>query len=611
MVIRSDALPFTLTFSQYERRIPVVAFSTDSQHSVEEVPEIVENLNLEVLFDSEDEDARFYMDGLELLTERMGVEIDDLRQPYLMPETVPYELFRNNADEFYPLIPGYYRIRVAAGGEEYFSLVQVVPKQLTKTQWEIMRDELEEELTGLAQDLIRKNLGVGDAFLHFLPPEQLFRFLVIKKRFASVMAALSDLVTKVNYRIRKDYKVTPIDRAKGVDEVSVRYRLTHPEDQELLKTPVRVVDYDLPENRWIKRMVHVLSRYLEEIEASVLTYRGSVERELAEIAPFYAGRREEDAAVLREKKRVSRDLYEYSEMARKMKNSLQFIKLAPWYEQVSQSNHLTGSPVLMYDARYRALFQLYRELQMDSFEVALDSTYAYQWKRTDQLYEIWGFLRICKALSRNLGYEPVGGWIYNADFDGNRLLIPTLPPDTTIVMEHEDIRLHLVYNSVLPSESGETTAAHKPVYMLNKFHDRPDGRMDIYKDGIYAGSITLEFKYRPRHGRFPFWDPSPRSESRRPAATNQLIAYRGDSASRHLYGDRIDPRFREQIRPVFESWAIYPKHTNPQIKVEYDEEHHVRLLQLAPGEEAEHLTEQLEQVMTKVLSLFDHYAEEQ
>lgn len=608
MVTPSDALPFQLTFVQYERRIPVTQFSTDPQHVFAEAPEIVENLNLEVFFDSEDSDARLYMDGLELLTERMGVELDEARQPYLPPENVAYELFRNT-DEFYPLIPGFYRIRVLAGGTEYYSLVQVVPKQITQTQWEIMRDELEAELTGLAQDLIRKNLGVGDAFLHFLPPEQLFRFLVIKKRFPSVMAALSDLATKVNFRIRKDYKMTPIDRAKGVDEVSVRYRLTHPEDQELLKTPVREVDYDLPENRWIKRMVHVLSRYLEEIETSVLSYRQTVELELEELAPFYTGRREEDAAVLREKRRVSRDLFEYSEMARKMKSSLQFIKLAPWYDQVSQVSHLPGSPVLMYDARYRALYQLYRELNVESFEVALDSTYAYQWKRTDQLYEIWGFLRICKALSRDLGYEPVGGWIYSADFDGNRLLIPTLPPDSTILMEQGDIRLHLVYNAVLPSDSRETKAGRNPVYMLNKFHDRPDGRMDIYKGGIYAGSITLEFKYRPRHGRFPFWDPTPRTEGRRPVATNQLIAYRGDSASRHLYGDRIDPRFREQIRPVFESWAIYPTNKNPEIKVEYDEEHHVRLLQVAPGEESEHLKEQLEQTIARMLNLFNSYAD--
>jgi hypothetical protein len=599
MVTRSD-LPFALTFLQHDTNIPVEVFSTDPSFPFEQVPQIVENVQLEVLFQSEDPNAQFYMDGLEVLSEQIGLELDKHRIPYLTPQDEPWLLFKNTqTEEYYPLIPGFYRIKVVAGGTAYHSMIRVIPKQLTVEQWEIMRDELEAELRGLAQDLIRKNLGYGDPLLQFLPPEHLFRFLVIKKHFSAVMAALSDLRTKVNYRIRKNYRMIPAERATAVDQETIRHRLTHPEQMEL-KSPVREVDYNLPENRWVKRIVQMLGRYLNEIVEALDAYVRRIDLELEEFQNRYPNR--ELTAHLRERQRTKKDLSTYSEVAKRMRYGVQVIQTAEWYDNVAPHAPTYVSPVLLQDPRYRALYLLYRELKAENLEINLDTSYAYQWKRTDLLYEMWGFLKICSYLSHSLGYQPISGWLYDLNNTGGSIFIPTLPPETRIVLESEDVRLHLIYNAVIPNRE-DADPQRDPIYLLTSFHDRPDGRIDVYKAGVYMGSLILEFKYRPRYGRYPFWDVSSRSTAKRPTATNQLISYYRDSAS-NLLGVHTDSHWRGRTRPVYETWALYPRRTgddSPQVN-EFFQDYFVRLLVLTPGQENAHVIDQLRKALDEILN---------
>jgi hypothetical protein len=608
MAIPSNQLPFEVKFYQYDTEIPITRFweDPDAVEVDDKIPYVTENKDLTVLFACADPNARFYMDGLEVLSERAGVDYDEYRNPYLPPDQVPHELFLTQGQEYYPLIPGYYRVSVMVHSRVYHSLLQVRPKQMSNQQWEIMRDELEGEVRGLAQDLIRKNLSLSDPFFDFLPPEQLFHFLVINKRFSSVMTALSDLSTKVNFRIRKDYRIVPVDRAKAIDEKTVRHRLTHPEIQGVLKTPVREIDYDLPENRWVKRIVRLLDQKLVDVEAAMKRYRVSLVQELEDTARFYE--RGQLPAYLREKKRVLDLMDEYIAVAEKMRYGLQIIKLSEWYDQVSTAIGTEPTSVLMYDSRYRSLYQLYRELRSEQLDVSLDTTYSFQWKRTDQLYEIWGFLQLCKVLTRQLGFTGKRGWLFDRNFEGGRLLIPTLPQDTTIVLEKGEVRLHLVYNAVIPTRVDQTSQDKSPLFMLLNYHLRPDARLDVYRNGVYGGSLIFEFKYRPRTGRYPFWDLGSDLESRRPSATNQLISYYSNSSSRYLYGDYVTDQRRGLIRAVYETWALYPRHNNPHPPSEYFDSHHVRLLMLTPGEENEWITQELEKAIADILQLTEEYA---
>src|SRR4051812_28360517 len=151
--------------------------------------ELKENIELTVTFRSNRESAQFFMDGLDTLPGNM-LRVDQVeREVYLPPSDNPVTLF-DNSKAYYPLIPGIYRIVVVYEGQRYFSCVKVIPKQIEVTQWEMMRQEVEKEVSGLAREVILRKNGlnqpVGGISLGLLE-----QFIVINNRFPSVMAALS------------------------------------------------------------------------------------------------------------------------------------------------------------------------------------------------------------------------------------------------------------------------------------------------------------------------------------------------------------------------------------------------------------------------------------
>ncbi|HBK84656.1 MAG TPA: hypothetical protein DDZ53_01340, partial [Firmicutes bacterium] len=179
--------------------LPITRFYDQARldGAIEPAVAIKENTELAIMFTCANPQARFYMDGLETLPQERLAE-DSSGRSYLSPRPYPIPLF-SYID--YPLIPGYYWLEVVTMGQHYFAPLQVEPKRLTSAQWEVMRQELNNELYNLALDLIRQSTGVGEDRQGALPLELLHRFIVIRQHFPSVMAALNDLLTRANYRV--------------------------------------------------------------------------------------------------------------------------------------------------------------------------------------------------------------------------------------------------------------------------------------------------------------------------------------------------------------------------------------------------------------------------
>lgn len=47
-------------------------------------------------------------------------------------------------------------------------------------EWTMMKDDLESEMVGLAQDIVRRNIGIGKMKKGDVPPKILYDFIVIK-----------------------------------------------------------------------------------------------------------------------------------------------------------------------------------------------------------------------------------------------------------------------------------------------------------------------------------------------------------------------------------------------------------------------------------------------
>lgn len=594
----SNPLPFTLTFTQFESVYPFAEshfvnreedlLSVRSLHPIS----LKENKSFSLLFQSSDPHARFFMDGLDTLPEGILRETGS-GDVYLPCSKEPYTLFSN---DYYPLIPGFYRIKITANGEDFYSLIRIIPKQVTLEQWELMRDELESALSGLAQDILPHS-GGGPSFHHSLPIQQLQPYLILQKRFTSITTALHDLFTKMNYRIEKNYHMVPEDRVKKIDEKTIRYHLQHPEDMNYLKTPVHCVKYDLPENQWVKKIVLFFIKMLTEFITVTHNQKIKLSNEI-NVLERYAAFQNHTQALLKEKKEVYKTITDYQNRAEKMMHSLKIVQSTDWFHEVSTGIPASLPSVMILDSRYRTLYQTYRECKNNTLSIKVDESYSTQWKRTDQLYELWGFLKITQLLYKKLHFEPQG-WIFSQETNGKELLIPTLLPGTKISYQKGDVKLHLIYDSQLPFVSEETSLYETPIFTVAN-HNRPDGRIDVYYKEDYYGSLIFDFKYRPKKY---FWDETKINSRHRTDIMRQLISYSSSCKSKFLFGGKMRG-LTMHINPIQEVWGFYPSSSGVVDEPEIKEDHNIRILQLSPGMDDEPIVKDLEKVINEIVHRF-------
>ncbi len=586
MAIRCDGFEviFSQRYGQSEQEIRVTDFFSDAQDSdrnrEQSYIEVKENLGLTITFQADTEDAQFFMDGLETLPEQTLLYDSSYGEVYLSPSEKSVTLF-DHTNEYYPLIPGYYRMTILYRNQRYYAWVKVLPKQLEVEQWETMKNEVEGELQGLAKEMqLRKTALNLDN--QVLTNTLLEKFFVISHHFPKVMTALNDLYRRVSVQINKEYALVSKEKVRKIDEKTVRHALSSPQNELSFKVPISGVTYDLPENRLAKRIINVISRtltiFIDEVETTQRQMRSSGN------SPIHQNREE---TTLLELNRLAED-------ARKMRGSIQWIKTAPWYEYVRDHEETSIPFIMNSDSRYRALYQLYRALNNEQDKPKLETSYSFQWKRSDKLYEIWGYLQFIKVLiGKELGFSPESGWIFNDDVNAKKRINPDLPANTEVVFKKNNLRLHLVYEALLPTQSEKVTS--KKLLYTRGTHTCPDGRLDLYQDDIYIGSIVVDFKYRPRNA---IWNETDILKGKQNEVVRQLVSY-----GHHIYSLSLfaleNPQLVSRISPIQEVWAIYP-HRYGMSRVHDYPDHKVSLVELTPGKENEHF---LEKIKTSIENL--------
>ncbi|WP_044640140.1 DUF2357 domain-containing protein [Risungbinella massiliensis] len=580
-----NSYPFELIFYQAGRRIPVTAMETDEHFFDENTVVMKENTELSLLFNCPDPNAKLYIAGFEILE---IAKIDADGNSYLHPSDETRLLFQNY-DTHYPLIPGFYPIKVVAYQKSYFSTLHIEPKQITQSQWEYMKDELEKELKGLAQDFIQNQFGLGRSNIRAIPVKLLYQFELILKSYSKVMISLNDIALKPRYKIKKEYKLTWLSRAKYIDEHSLRYQLTHPDKKELIPAPINMIDYDLLENRWIQKIVktfiHLLDQFMEAIDGSILGF----EEECKELEKFLRYQKNTQIKY-REKKKAIQTLHEYREKSRSMKRNFERFFQSPWLKDVSKSTGNSYSNVLNLDSRYRIIYQLYRKIVSDQFHISIESSFASQWKKTDLLYEIWGYMHICKTLI-SLDYQPKQGWLYSYT---KNFFVPTLQSGTRVTFEKDDLTLHLIYDQSIPRSEEKTDLETNPLYTVSS-HNCPDGRIDVYKEGIYIGSLIFDFKYRQLDS---IWNHYTGQK-----VINQLTDYQAKTSSPYIYGDLVSKRMKERhYKPASVVWGLYPsRDLNSEKRSQKHWNGIVHLLRLCPGDDTSFIEDELEDVIDNML----------
>ena len=569
MVILYD-LGIDINFIIGDSRIHIVnAAESSEEYGSTELTEILfreyENVSLE--FSSLSNDDRVYFDGIDLLPAEL-CEIDDDGNLYLKPQGQGerYSLFEYSS-EYYAMRVGKYELRICHKGEIYYQWFTVLPKNVNSGEWEIMQQELESEMQGLSTDIIRKNISLGDNKNGVVPSKELYKFFVIKKHFNNILAALIDLKDKPKYKVQKEYRSEPLYRATYIDNVTVKDYLMKGTGEERYLVPKRIYNYDLPENRWLKRIIGEYESELKIFKESTYRYYAYVNKELVELKRFGDSSR----AVIRAKENVLIELEKYLETAKTILNISELIKSQEWYSQIRDVNSLIVPHVLIFDVRYNAFYKMYKELQQNNAGIQWSENYAYSWKLSSKMYEMWCFIKLCRFLiSDEIGFE-AKGWIFDKFKDEN-ILVPDLESGTKVEFYKDNIKIKAYYDLVIPKTIGATSKENQPVF-ANTRHTRPDIKFDLYKNDIYWCSLIFEVKYRNIQKLWSYNDSK---------CKEQIRAYKNDYKSKYFRG--IDSEyFVRKINPIDRVWVLNPSHSSEDVIDKRNEG--IKFVRLIPGEE--------------------------
>ena len=503
-----------------------------SHEPEEDCATIKENDEMDLYFNSTDKEARLYLDALECCPSSNRIMVDDEGFVYCTPGEEVIKLYRSDSS-YDALRVDVLQISVMCGLNSYFSFLKIAPKQLSLEEWKIMRDDLETEIQGLAQDIVRRNIGLGDEVKGLLPPDDLYAFLIINKNAHAIMSALLDIKDKPKYKLKKRYEEVDESKNREIDTETVKKYLQRGAVNHTLLVPRRDIVNDIQENRLLKKIVKAYDEKLAhfiDVIYSTLNYR----KQRLTRYPKHS---------LYDEKYIQ-GLESYLATAEKLKKITNIIKSAEWFQTVKNPEDMFIPHSFAVDSRYGSLYRMYSEMNKRNFSVQLDPQYSYSWKKSSSLYEMWCYICICRSFLQE--YTEVGLRVQDIFMKDH--LFPFLKSGTKILLENEDSAVEIIYDSVLPKKSEQVKLYGHPLYITGK-HTRPDICINMYskKSGWYVGSFIIECKYRSLKA---FWYGNTWS------SREQIKAYHNDSKSPLFFNGFLD--LFTSSRPVLHVFTFTP-----------------------------------------------------
>lgn len=577
-------IPFKLSFKQnYETKINYFVNDERELYSIPEnlISSVIENKKLDLVFMSNDPNDRLFFDLLDIvIINNMNTE----EIPFLSPSNDPITIYDTN-NYTGALIPGYYKIKVTTKAESFFTWLKILPKQITEEEWVILRDEVEEELNGLARDILYQRSGFNTNLESNLPINLLLKINSVLNTKSKWQTSINSIKNNPSFKINKEYKIVSKSKAKFIDSTSLKMDKIHQKSEEHIHTRLNIISYETIENKKIVFTIKSIIKELNEIITSLdkwILFSKSNNNMTGKYNKL-------NGTSLLDQSFIDA-LSELEEKRKQLKHILndckQFLD-SQWVSSMKHENlryNAFYSPIQKPD--YRNIMKLYNILKTENYTYELNSNYAYYWKRTDQLYEIWGVLQLIKSLSSEIvGYKITGGWIYDYNKSIRKTYeVPFLEKGTSIEFVNDDIQINLIYDEAISNHE------NKSLLFTKMRNNRPDVRLDFFKSEEYIGSIIIDFKYRPL---YYIWN----SQGDKTDVMQQLTSYKDGISSLHILS-RTYPGMAHRLKPVNEVWAVYPAHINNKLTKKPS---HINLVELTPGYNKEELSNLLKKSIEKLL----------
>jgi len=552
--------------------------------------EVFERENLYVSFTAEQEDTYLYIDGLDGY-DSSKIHLDEEGIPCLRPGTQHFPLY-SDANEDYPLIPGDYMVFLKSKGEVNDSLeatLRVRPNNITEDQLDVMRNELNEIVQGLAYDQTRTCNGIklyGGSGL--LPPKVLSEFVNLKYMVKEIGVTLEDLARRPDQYLERHYREVKANVNCKQDAKSYRWLLSVQGQRanvaaksvgqpEVILGVIDHLTYNTPENRMVLSFLDYFSAQLELVLHAIRCTITEKQRAIETRAPYVVLQKSTNHEVRALKAKLvglesmEREMQKGIFQVRKYRDYPVFKGLKP----LKAANHF--SPKIQRDWRYKKVFTWWKQLRAQDFQIPLCQEFKVQWKRTDVLYEYWCYIKTIIALEQ-AGYSPVSGWIYDDSYRASQeFLFPVLQDETLVKMVKGSICLSVLFNEKMARAKRGALRIRRILYMEGTNY-KPDIRIDVFNNDVYTGSIIVDAKYRKR---LNIWNNDRVEEENRPKNMNTLQNY-----SNSLKFVKDPAGVSKAIRVI----ALHPSH-GPEVEEIADT--NVSLVQLRPKERLTHYSDYL------------------
>ncbi|PLR71028.1 nuclease domain-containing protein [Bacillus sp. UMB0728] len=598
-------LPFKVEFVSYSDSENSVKYLKQLQKfTINKNPNFIEDLglkeydNLAVRFTStslnKDENAKLFMDCFDYideLTNDLELEQSESGYIYLENEIMIHRHLDNDVGS--PLIPGVYRIKVIYNGETYYSQILIKPNNLDINEHYQMVKEIETQVKGLARDWIRKNksLEVLNEYKDIDPTYLDYAYLLLKHQ--NLLEYSMNIILKNPYTgLDKNYVEMPLIKSKKIDSTSLKLNqikhgstlfMRNSLSNQKIYTYNMIENYDNKVNTYLVKVLNDFIGLLKKAEQDIVKIKKYFHDELKELNYYNRYKKnlgQESKILNREKQLKQITIFEESiiDLHAKLLNfqNTSFIQLLKTKHKGTLSTQFIKTPG--YNNFYRISLLVNGRL-----ENKIEDLFDYNWKSTEVLYEYWCMIQIIDYLIK-LNYQPIGGWIYKKEEKDNRITVPSIPDGEYIDFEKGEYTLKLTFNSEIGKSPEEATVKKSP-YWIRVERNKPDFRLDVYKDNEFKKTIIMDSKYSPAAR---FWNKKLINTSRKSKVVEQL----------KIYANNIYKLNTRRVNVVEEVLALCPTVINTDDLFDIDENHSIGVATLKPGIENHKFKERLEYLIT-------------
>lgn len=471
--------------------------------------------------------SKLYIDELEAYDPTLGNK--DAHGFYLKPSEDIYPVCSMANKKPPPFIPGRYLVTIVVEGEWYDALLEIIPRRVSEHQHDRMVEELEAIEEGLAMQEKEKRHFQHGMFQGVLSSKEEMQLEHLMKEKSRFLLALRRISSAPYEEIQKQHIATPLHRVRRIDEKA--YRLTQSTSRRHIAYGAQSAFVrDVQENRLLKSLLRQLLQMFQRLR-SEMDWSSEV---LQHLWTYY---------LLPIRQQV-----------------LSFLQL-PWVQRVEEPTSLHVPPLFFTGSSYATIYRILKKPLLERQIVM--RTVRKQYKRSDELYELWGYMKLVQMIQRQ-GYEVVRE--------------KTLMTDDQRIwtFRQEDVVLRLAHDEEIPRSPLQMT---KEVPYFTLFNNRPDGRLDVWVSGQLCGSLVIDFKYR---NPYYIWSESAlESNGEVPSTMQQLEAY-----SSNIRTDFTRLQLPEnplvEMRPVSEVWVIYPEKYDVERRDTQKNAYDIRLLDMSP-----------------------------